>query len=52
LGAIGSLRLVSGPLMYYAARDAVRQWQYRPTLLNGQPVEVVTAIDVNFTLSR
>jgi protein TonB len=32
--------------------DAVRQWVYQPTLLNGQPVEVVTQIDVNFTLSQ
>jgi protein TonB len=30
----------------------VRQWVYRPTLLNGDPVDVVTSIDVNFTLSR
>ena len=32
--------------------DAVRQWVYQPTLLNGQPVEVQTDIDVNFTLSQ
>jgi protein TonB len=31
--------------------QAVKQWRYKPTLLNGQPVEVVTQIDVNFTLS-
>jgi TonB family protein len=35
-----------------AARAAVSQWRYEPTLLNGQPVEVVTDIDVNFTLAR
>ena len=35
-----------------AATDAVTQWQYEPTYLNGQPVEIVTAITVNFTLSR
>jgi protein TonB len=35
-----------------AALDAVRQWQYQSTLLNGDPVEVVTQIDVNFTLSQ
>lgn len=41
--------LVSGhPLLVQAAIDAVRQWIYDPTLLNGQPVEVVTMIDVNF----
>jgi protein TonB len=33
-----------------AALQAVRQWRYAPTLLNGEPVEVVTVIDVNFTL--
>ena len=35
-----------------AAIDAVRQWRYKPTLLNGQPVEVITTITVNFTLSQ
>jgi protein TonB len=35
-----------------AALDAVKQWVYRPTLLNGQPVEVETAIDINFTLAQ
>jgi len=34
-----------------AAMEAVRQWQYQPTLLNGNPVEVITEIDVNFTLN-
>jgi len=34
------------------ALDAVKQWVYKPTLLNGEPVEVVTVIDVNFTLSQ
>jgi len=33
-----------------SALEAVRQWKYQPTLLNGEPVEVVTQIDVNFTL--
>lgn len=35
-----------------AATDAVRQWRYQPTLLNGVPVEVVTEIEVNFTLTN
>jgi TonB family protein len=35
-----------------AALDSVKQWLYKPTLLNGNPVEVVTEIEVNFTLSR
>jgi protein TonB len=52
-GTIQNLQLVSGhPLLVSAAQDAVRQWVYKPTLLNGEPVEVVTQIDVNFTLSQ
>jgi protein TonB len=34
-----------------AAVEAVKQWRYKPALLNGQPVEVVTTITVNFSLS-
>ena len=50
-GRIANLQLISGDSrLVDAARDAVRQWVYRPTLLNGQPVEVVTIIDVNFKL--
>jgi len=52
-GTIQNLQLVTGhPLLVAAAQDAVRQWVYRPTLLNGEPVEVITQIDVNFTLSQ
>lgn len=52
-GKIIWLQAVSGhPLLIPAAQDAVRQWVYRPTLLNGSPAEVQTAIDVNFTLSQ
>ena len=48
-GTIQSLTVVSGPpLLIAAARDAVRQWRYRPYLLNGQPVEVETFITVSF----
>lgn len=51
-GSIGNLKVLSGPpLLINAALDAVKQWRYKPTLLNGQPVEVVTEIDVNFALS-
>ena len=51
-GAIQNLQLVSGhPLLVPAATEAVKQWVYRPTMLNGEPVEVITQIDVNFTLS-
>jgi periplasmic protein TonB len=45
--------LISGhPLLVPSATEAVKQWVYRPTLLNGDPVEVITQIDVNFTLSQ
>jgi len=50
-GTIESLRVINGhPLLIQAAFDAVHQWRYRPTLLNGEPVEVVTTVTVNFTL--
>lgn len=52
-GTIQSLRVISGhPLLVKAAVDAVRQWRYRPTLLNGQPVEVIAPITVTFSLSQ
>ncbi len=52
-GTIKNLTLLGGhPLLVQAARDAVQQWVYNPTLLNGEPVEVVTQIDVNFTLAE
>ena len=52
-GTIQNLQLVSGhPLLVPGATEAVKQWVYRPTLLNNDPVEVVTQIDVNFTLSQ
>jgi len=52
-GRILDLQLVSGhPLLAPAAFEAVKNWVYSPTLLNGQPVEVITQVDVNFTLSR
>jgi len=51
-GTIRNLELISGnPLLARAAIDAVRQWVYKPTLLNGEAVEVIAPIDVNFTLS-
>ena len=51
-GSIRNLRMISGPpLLVNAAIDAVRRWQYKPTMLNGSPVEVITDIDVNFTLN-
>jgi protein TonB len=50
-GTIQRLQVLSGhPLLRQAAIDAVSQWVYRPTILNGQPVEVEAPIDVIFTL--
>jgi len=51
-GTIRNLQVESGhPLLVKAAMDAVRQWVYLPTLLSGQPVEVICPIEVNFTLN-
>jgi len=51
-GSIENLTLVSGhPMLAPAAIDAVKQWKYKPYLLNGEPVEVDTEVLVNFTLS-
>jgi hypothetical protein len=45
------MQLVAGhPLLVPAAQESVKQWTYQPTLLNGDPVAVITMIDVNFTL--
>jgi protein TonB len=52
-GAIENLQLIHGhPLLVNAAREAVLEWRYRPTLLNGQPVEVLTTITGKFMLSQ
>jgi protein TonB len=52
-GTIQNLHVVStaSPLLNQAALDAVKQWKYKPYILNGEPVEVDTNITVNFTLS-
>jgi periplasmic protein TonB len=50
-GNVAQLEVVSGhPLLVQAALDAVKQWRYKPTLLNGDPVEVDTTITVTFTM--
>ena len=52
-GSVQNLTVISGhPLLVLASLDAVRNWVYQPTKLNGDPVEVLTEIDVNFTLSE
>ena len=51
-GTIQNLHVVSGhPLLTQAALDAVKQWRYRPYILNGDPVEVDTQVEVHFTLA-
>jgi protein TonB len=53
LGRIKNLHVVSGPpVLQQAAVDAVRNWRYRPYLLNGQPVEVDTTINVIFSMNQ
>jgi periplasmic protein TonB len=52
-GRIENLRVLSGhPMLATAATDAVAQWQFRPYILNGTPVEVVTRVTVEFKLNR
>jgi protein TonB len=52
-GSVQDLKVVSGhPLLVRAALDAVRIWRYKPTTLNGEAVEVLTEIDVNFMLGQ
>jgi len=51
-GDIQNLQVISGhPMLIQSALDAVKQWKYRPYLLNGEAVEVDTTIEVNFTLA-
>lgn len=50
-GTIRSLQIVSGdPLFLMSAREAVEQWRYKPTVLNGQPVEIDTYITVIYSM--
>jgi len=52
-GTIENLQLISGhPMLVGAAIEAVRQWRYKPYILNSEPIEVETQITVNFTLSN
>ena len=50
-GDVEELKAISGhPLLVPAAIDAVKQWKYTPYTVNGEPVEVMTTIQVNFSL--
>ena len=51
-GTVEELKVRRGhPLLVKAAIDAVRKWRYQPTLLNGEPVEVMTEITVTFKMT-
>ncbi len=50
-GRVSDIRVVQGhPLLISAAIEAVKQWEFQPTLLNGQPVEVATDVSVDFAM--
>jgi protein TonB len=52
-GRIEGLRLISGhPLLRQAARQAARQWVYRPVLRGGRPVRVISTLEVRFRLDE
>jgi protein TonB len=52
-GHVGPMSVIGGPPeLIHSATDAVGQWVYKPTLLNGEPVSVLTTVDVNYTLSQ
>ncbi len=52
-GSVEDLKVIEGRCsLAQAAASAVRKWRYTPTLILGQPVRVVTTIDVNFALSQ
>ena len=51
-GNVSDLKIIRGhPLLNQAAVDAVKQWKYSPTLLNGEPVPVIATVTVNFLLN-
>jgi protein TonB len=52
-GEVKEIHVLSGyPALAPAAVDAVKQWQYSPTYLNGEPVEIKTTVDIPFTLNQ
>ena len=52
-GTVKDLKVLSGhPLLVRAALDAVKTWRYQPTLLDSEPVDVLTEVDVNFKLGE
>ena len=52
-GEVKEIHVLSGhPALVSAAADAVKQWRYSPTYLNGEPVEIKTTVDIPFTLNQ
>ena len=52
-GHVAEVSVLAGPdVLVASAVEAVKQWVYRPTLLNGEPVKVQTTVDVNYTLAQ
>ena len=51
-GTVSKVEVVSGPaLLTRAAQEAVKHWKYKPTIVNGQAMEVITLVRVNFSLN-
>jgi len=51
-GSVSTLKVLSGhPLLVEAALQAVRQWKYSPTVLNGEPVSVIATVTVIFRMN-
>jgi protein TonB len=53
-GTISDIKVISSsdPRLLTGVVDAVKQWVYKPTLLNGEPVEVITTVTINFSLQQ
>jgi protein TonB len=53
-GTVSEIKVISSsdPRLLPGVVDAVRQWVYKPTLLNGEPVEVITTVTINFSLQQ
>ena len=52
-GSISSVKILNGdPGLAHAAAEAVKQWKYKPYLLNGEPVEIQTQVTINFKLPK
>ena len=52
-GRVANVRVITGhPLLIQSAVDAVRQWVYKPLLLDGKPVDTVSTVTVNFAFQQ